>query len=101
MRADLQRLKRELEIGSTGGVSTEAVEKPKRRRGLMLSIAISAAVLTIVATLFIPKSREWLQPANSPPIRSVAILPLQNLSGDSTQDYFADGMTDELITELS
>src|SRR5207253_899118 len=33
-------------------------------------------------------------------IRSVAILPLQNLSGDSKQDYFADGMTEELIADL-
>jgi TolB-like protein/DNA-binding winged helix-turn-helix (wHTH) protein/tetratricopeptide (TPR) repeat protein len=36
-----------------------------------------------------------------PPIRSLAVLPLQNLSGDPSQDYFADGMTEELITELS
>jgi TolB-like protein/DNA-binding winged helix-turn-helix (wHTH) protein/Tfp pilus assembly protein PilF len=35
------------------------------------------------------------------PIRSIAVLPLQNLSGDPSQEYFADGMTDELITELS
>lgn len=35
------------------------------------------------------------------PIRSIAVLPLQNLSGDPTQDFFADGMTEELITELS
>lgn len=34
-------------------------------------------------------------------IRSLAVLPLDNLSGDPTQDYFADGMTDELITELA
>ncbi len=34
-------------------------------------------------------------------IRSIAVLPLQNLSGDPTQDFFADGMTEELITELS
>jgi len=33
-------------------------------------------------------------------IRSLAVLPLENLSGDATQDYFADGMTDELITDL-
>jgi TolB-like protein/DNA-binding winged helix-turn-helix (wHTH) protein/Tfp pilus assembly protein PilF len=33
-------------------------------------------------------------------IRSVAVLPLENLSGDPSQDYFSDGMTDELITEL-
>ncbi len=33
--------------------------------------------------------------------RSVAVLPLVNLSGDTSQNYFADGMTDELITVLS
>jgi TolB-like protein/DNA-binding winged helix-turn-helix (wHTH) protein/Flp pilus assembly protein TadD len=33
-------------------------------------------------------------------IQSLAVLPLENLSGDASQDYFADGMTDELITEL-
>jgi eukaryotic-like serine/threonine-protein kinase len=34
-------------------------------------------------------------------IQSIAVLPLENLSGDASQDYFADGMTDALITELS
>jgi TolB-like protein/Tfp pilus assembly protein PilF len=34
-------------------------------------------------------------------IRSLAVLPLDNLSGDPNQEYFADGMTDELITELA
>src|SRR5438445_7720205 len=39
---------------------------------------------------------------NRPPlaIRSLAVLPLENLSADASQDYFADGMTDELITDL-
>ena len=34
-------------------------------------------------------------------IRSLAVLPLDNFSGDASQDYFADGMTDELITDLA
>ena len=34
-------------------------------------------------------------------IRSIAVLPLDNLSGDASQDYFSDGMTDELITDLA
>ena len=34
-------------------------------------------------------------------IQSIAVLPLQNLSGDSSQDYFADGMTEALITNLA
>ena len=48
-------------------------------------------------------STTWmLRPKNgpSPVIRSLAVLPLENLSHDPSQDYFADGMTDELITEL-
>jgi TolB-like protein/DNA-binding winged helix-turn-helix (wHTH) protein/Flp pilus assembly protein TadD len=36
----------------------------------------------------------------SPVIRSLAVLPLESLSNDASQDYFADGMTDELITDL-
>lgn len=35
------------------------------------------------------------------PIRSIAVLPLQNLSNDQNQEYFADGMTDQLITDLA
>jgi TolB-like protein/DNA-binding winged helix-turn-helix (wHTH) protein len=35
------------------------------------------------------------------PIHSIAVLPLANLSGDASQEYFADGMTDELITALA
>jgi TolB-like protein/tetratricopeptide (TPR) repeat protein len=35
-----------------------------------------------------------------PAIRSLAVLPLANLSGDPKQDYFADGMTEELVTRL-
>jgi TolB-like protein/DNA-binding winged helix-turn-helix (wHTH) protein/Tfp pilus assembly protein PilF len=36
----------------------------------------------------------------APTIRSLAVLPLKNLSGDVSQDYFTDGMTEELITQL-
>jgi TolB-like protein/DNA-binding winged helix-turn-helix (wHTH) protein len=39
--------------------------------------------------------------ASTHPIRSIAVLPLQNLSGDANQDFFADGITEELITELA
>jgi TolB-like protein/DNA-binding winged helix-turn-helix (wHTH) protein/Tfp pilus assembly protein PilF len=46
----------------------------------------------------------WLLRPNRSPsssIRSLAVLPLDNLSGDASQDYFADGMTDALITDLA
>jgi TolB-like protein len=45
--------------------------------------------------------KRWFRESNArPEIRSIAILPLQNLSGDPRQDYFADGMTEELIADL-
>jgi len=46
----------------------------------------------------------WLFRSRGPApagIRSLAVLPLENLSGDASQSYFADGMTDELITDLA
>jgi serine/threonine protein kinase/tetratricopeptide (TPR) repeat protein len=46
--------------------------------------------------------RERLLHAGGPPrIQSLAVIPLANFSGDPQQEYFADGMTEELITELS
>jgi len=42
-----------------------------------------------------------LEKPPSTQIRSIAVIPLANLSGDASQDYFADGMTDEIITMLA
>jgi TolB-like protein/Tfp pilus assembly protein PilF len=61
--------------------------------GLMLGLA------AVAAWWGIDHSRRSLGAA-SPGIRSLAVLPLENLSGDPSQDYFADGMTDQLITDL-
>jgi len=45
---------------------------------------------------------ERAAPATSPPrVESIAVLPLEDLSGEPSQDYFADGMTDALITSLA
>ena len=60
---------------------------------------ISASVLLVlVASLSSWKLYSWYHP--SLVIRSLAVLPLESLSGDASQDYFADGMTDELISDL-
>ncbi len=42
----------------------------------------------------------WMQNHSAPPA-SIAVLPLENLSNNADQEYFADGITDELITELA
>src|SRR5205823_8154971 len=58
--------------------------------------------LTLVMSLLILAICMFRSPGRAPTgIRSLAVLPLDNLSGDASQDYFADGMTDELITDLA
>ena len=62
---------------------------------------LSGGLLLAVTLRFnIAGSREWLW-SRTTPIRSIAVLPLENLSGDPEQEYFVDGMTDELITDLA
>jgi TolB-like protein/DNA-binding winged helix-turn-helix (wHTH) protein/Tfp pilus assembly protein PilF len=61
-------------------------------------------ILALALVLSLPILAVWLfRSRGRPPtgIRSLAVLPLDNLSGDASQDYFADGMTDELITDLA
>src|SRR3989475_2358017 len=66
------------------------------RRGGVIFILALVLVLPILAVwLFRSRGRA---PTG---IRSLAVLPLDNLSGDASQNYFADGMTDELITDLA
>lgn len=61
-----------------------------------------AAAVSLLATLTLQAVVRRGHPTPSPvaPIRTLAVLPLENLSGDPGQEYFADGMTDALITTL-
>ena len=73
---------------------------PIRHRAKVFILPIAVSAVLIVAGILIGKSA-FRQPTPGPQsIRSLAVLPLENLSGDPSQDYFADGMTDELITSL-
>jgi len=61
--------------------------------------AYFAAGLAILAIAFVLLKTYVLRPADEP-LDSLAVLPLQNLSGDPDQEYFADGMTDALTNAL-
>ena len=72
---------------------------PKRRLWPALRVIVALALV-----LGLPILAVWLfrSRGRAPTgIRSLAVLPLDNLSGDTSQNYFADGMTDELITDLA
>jgi TolB-like protein/DNA-binding winged helix-turn-helix (wHTH) protein len=64
--------------------------------------AIVIAICVVIAAVVISSQRHRILGANqAPQIHSIAVIPLANLSGDAAQDYFTDGMTDELITALA
>ena len=65
----------------------------------VLAVA-GAAILLLVLNALRWGPQFWARPRTWP-IRSIVVLPLENLSGDSTQDYFADGMTDALTNNLA
>ncbi len=72
------------------------------RRRALLAAGIVMALLLLVAGLDVTRWRERLRgKPSSPRIDSLAVLPLENLSRDPDQEYFADGMTEALITELA
>jgi TolB-like protein/DNA-binding winged helix-turn-helix (wHTH) protein/Tfp pilus assembly protein PilF len=70
---------------------------PKRQPWLPRRVIV-ALVLSLLI-FFAWRFRSWAPALTG--IRSIAVLPLENLSGDASQNYFADGMTDELITDLA
>jgi TolB-like protein/DNA-binding winged helix-turn-helix (wHTH) protein/Tfp pilus assembly protein PilF len=79
------------------GAGLTVTSKPRlwltHRVIIVLALVLSSAILAVW---------RFRSGARTPTvIRSLAVLPLDNLSGDASQDYFADGMTDELITDLA
>ena len=71
-------------------------------RGWIAALAAVLVALILILVLKPTLLRSLLSPRRSDlQIQSLAVLPLENLSGDPSQDYFADGMTDELITMLA
>jgi TolB-like protein/DNA-binding winged helix-turn-helix (wHTH) protein/Tfp pilus assembly protein PilF len=96
----------EAKMASAEAPTSAVLERPGSRRSLRTPMLVGAGVI-LVALLVVLASKggglreRLLGKLAVPPIRSIAVLPLQNLSSDPNQEFFADGMTDALITNLA
>jgi TolB-like protein len=110
--AFVERIKRLLspELSPMSSVSgaTAAIREPVRasRRSKPMLLAIIAVVCAALAYLFadkfwISKHLTLASAAFAPPPHSIAVLPFVNMSGDANQEYFSDGISEELLDALS
>ena len=83
--------------------ATTESHKPRHNSRIGIVVGTGGVVLLVVVLGLVPSGwrHRLLYKAAAPEIRSIAVLPLQNLSGDPAQEYFSDGMTDALITDLA
>ena len=79
---------------------TDTVEARTFSRRFVLSVILSVLLVLIAAGVLINRAQHPKK-TSQPPITSVAVLPLKNLSGNPEQEYFSDGITEELIGRLA
>jgi TolB-like protein/Tfp pilus assembly protein PilF len=78
-----------------------SAEKPRPRFHLLAIAGVLMAVLALIIGLYMLGLLERSPQETSPRIGSLVVLPLDNLSGDPDQEYFADGMTEVLTSDLA
>ncbi|MGA7597109.1 MAG: adenylate/guanylate cyclase domain-containing protein, partial [Pseudolabrys sp.] len=78
------------EFADLGAQQVKNIDEPVRAFAL---VGERAAVVTATATASVPLAL--------PDKPSIAVMPFQNMSGDAEQEYFADGITEDVLTELS
>ena len=100
LEVDLRRL----QTPSSASPTLAVAAKPSHWRARKAKIAAVAIAIVLLIALVLG-IRWWrarlARLSSSPQIQSLAVLPLENLSGDPQQEYFAQGMTEELTTQLA
>jgi eukaryotic-like serine/threonine-protein kinase len=90
---DLVAVKAALATGSPARISAAA--RPRRRRSLFAAAVAVLIVAGVVAARFAFHS------SSPPDARIIAVLPFENLGGNAEEDYFTDGITEDINTQLS
>ena len=95
----------ELEVATTGATAARRAHQARSRTAARRSrpaLALAAAVaIAIVGTLWIARDPIMSLLGSERGVRTLAVLPLANLSGDVRQEFLADGLTEALINDLS
>ncbi len=89
---------------SVPGSVVKALKPTKTKRWALVTVGAAGLIVAfaLLAGLNVRALRERLLGRGSTPqVHSLAVLPLENLSSDKEQEYFAEGMTEELITDLA
>jgi len=81
--------------------SIPVAPRNSQQRNLRLVLVLAASLALLLAVVFVRILIDAHSTVRAASIRSLAVLPLENLSGNPAQEYLSDGMTDELITELA
>jgi non-specific serine/threonine protein kinase len=100
MRADLRRLRRESESGKANAVDTAGPSSRHIFTKILVPVILALTVAAALGVRWYAK-RDSTASVTSAARSSVAVLPLQNLSNDPQNDYFSDGMTEEISTKLA
>jgi non-specific serine/threonine protein kinase len=97
LRADLKRMKRDTDSGKSAAPAVEASLPQKGRSRTRVAAVALVSALAVVAGWQL-----WSRAGSPPPTeKSIAVLPLVTLGGDTNDDYFGTGLTEDIITHLS
>jgi TolB-like protein/DNA-binding winged helix-turn-helix (wHTH) protein len=93
-------------VGAATRVEPVVTSGSAPTRPLALRVAIALALVIVAALAWLVVTLVFVAPANppsafAPPPHSLAVLPLINMSGDASEDYLSDGLSEELLHSLS
>ncbi len=101
LRADLRRLRRDTESGKTPVTTAASPTSHMPRNPTLAVLGVLLLALVTAGLLWMRKTPQKSALVTPGTKTSLAVLPLQNLSGDPANEYFSDGMTEEIGTKLS
>ena len=97
---ELRRVSESFVVSRAHASAGTRSSKPDHRRSWAVSL-LAAACIGLVAWVLAGQFKPRSDTQSLTYVRSIAVLPVENLSGDREEDYFADGMTEQLIADLA